>query len=64
MNGIFFFILIFAVTYSLFQEMKIKDELNPFHANDISIHPENNRKTSGFFMLVGCIERDKWHEMG
>ena len=38
--GIFFLLIIsiFLVSYGLFQEIKIKDELNQFHATDLFLY--------------------------
>ena len=39
-------------------------QINPFYATVLFRYPLKHRKTRGFLMFSGGIERDHWHEMG
>ena len=43
----------------------VKGRVNPFLAIGFFLYPhENIRKTTGFLMFSGGIEKDQWNELG
>ena len=48
----------------LFLTLSEFKQINPFYATVLFRYPLKHRKTRGFLMFSGGIERDHWHEMG
>ena len=42
----------------------VRQVLNPFLTTGLLLYPLKRKKTRGFLMFSGSIERDKWHKMG